>query len=63
MILSEEDVQYIKEKFDKELKGEVTILFFSSSNCELCEQDRELMNELVSIDNRLKLTEIDLLHF
>ncbi len=60
MILNEDDVQYIKNKFTRELVDPVTILFFSSKQCELCNQDKELMNELVSIDDRLKLTEINI---
>ncbi|MCW1311670.1 MAG: thioredoxin family protein [Candidatus Rehaiarchaeum fermentans] len=58
-MLTEEDISYLKERF-KEMDKEVTITLFVSDNCDLCKEDIELLKELSSIDERIKLDIVDI---
>ncbi|MCW1293778.1 MAG: thioredoxin family protein, partial [Candidatus Rehaiarchaeum fermentans] len=52
-------ISYLKERF-KEMDKEVTITLFVSDNCDLCKEDIELLKELSSIDERIKLDIVDI---
>lgn len=58
-MLTEEDISYLKERF-REMDKEVTITLFVSDNCDLCKEDIELLKELSSIDERIKLDIVDI---
>lgn len=61
-ILKESDIAVLKETFSKELQGEVSIFYFGDSkeDCEYCEQNLQLLNEICAIDERLKLKVYDM---
>ncbi|MCL5093320.1 MAG: thioredoxin family protein [Candidatus Marsarchaeota archaeon] len=61
--LKNDDIKAIKEMFQKDLKGDVNLMFFYDDKkeaCEYCAETRELLKELASTDNRIKLVEYDI---
>jgi glutaredoxin-like protein len=65
-MISDKDRQTIREHFDERLKGDVDIVMFTERQspiiipgkepCETCEPTRELLEEVASLSDRLKLT-------
>jgi glutaredoxin-like protein len=59
-VLNEQIVRQIHSAFE-ELQEPVQILFFGSKkNCEYCEETRRLLEEVTSLDEKLKLAAYDL---
>ena len=59
-ILKERDKQAVKSKFDKELENDVKLIVFTQEfECEYCAVTRELMEELVSLNEKIKLEVYD----
>ena len=62
-LLSESDVKYLKDLFEKELEDDVNIVVFKSdekSKCEYCDITLEVLEELSDIDPRIKLHVLDI---
>ncbi len=63
MKLKEEDIKSITEMFDKELEGDVNLMFFYDTNkevCPYCNDTMELLEQLTSLNSKLKLTKYDI---
>ncbi len=61
-LLSEEDRKYLVDLFEKELKGEVKILFFGSKKkeeCEYCELTEQILQELAETSNKITIENHD----
>lgn len=60
-IISDEDREYLKNEFNKNISKEVEILHFmdTEDSSEYNEQTKELLNELIELNENLELTEID----
>ena len=59
-LLNEQTVSQIKEAFGQ-MKESVQILFFGSTeNCDYCADARQLLEEVVAIDDRLDMSVYDL---
>lgn len=55
-LLSDEDKEYLKERFDQELEDEVNLLvFYKSENCKYCKETVEIAREIASLNNKIKL--------
>ncbi|ASI14084.1 thiol-disulfide isomerase or thioredoxin [Candidatus Mancarchaeum acidiphilum] len=57
--LKDDDKKAITEKFSKELKGDVNIMYFYDSDkkvCPYCSEMTELLEDLVGLSPKLKLT-------
>lgn len=54
-LISEEDKNYIRELFASKLINPVTIMVFGSEklSCEYCKDTVELINEVVSLSDKL----------
>ena len=62
-LLSPQDVQYLKDLFEKELEGKVKVLVFKSddkSRCEYCDITVEVLQEVADIDDRIELEVYDI---
>lgn len=60
-ILDEKTKNKVKEIFSKELKEEVKLhLFTSETNCDYCNETKQLLEELSQLDGRIKLEVLDL---
>jgi len=65
-MISDKDRQTIREHFDERLKGDVDLIMFTErqspiiipgkETCETCEPTRELLEEVASLSDKLKLT-------
>ncbi len=69
-LLNEKDRGFLKDKFDAELTGEVTITFFTQHEsgltvpgleCPGCRDTHELLEEVASISPKLRLETLDFL--
>ncbi len=61
-LLSEEDRKYLVDLFEKELKGEVKILFFGSKKkeeCEYCNLTEQILQELAETSNKITIESHD----
>jgi glutaredoxin-like protein len=61
-LLSEEDRKYLVDLFEKELKGEVKILFFGSKKkeeCEYCDLTEQILQELAETSNKITIESHD----
>ncbi len=61
-LLSEEDRKYLVDLFEKELKGEVKILFFGSKKkeeCEYCNLTEQILQELAETSNKITVESHD----
>ncbi|ACL70562.1 protein disulfide oxidoreductase [Halothermothrix orenii] len=55
--IGSEDKERIKELFSENLEGDVNIHFFTDGDaCEYCEDTREILDEISSLDDRINLT-------
>ncbi|MEM3227773.1 MAG: thioredoxin family protein [Candidatus Micrarchaeaceae archaeon] len=60
-IIEGENLKFVTELFQKELRGEVNLIFFKSEeDCETCKDIQQLLGELAAVDSRLKLTVYDI---
>ena len=62
-LLSEQDVQYLRDLFGEEMEDDVRILIFKSddkSRCEYCDITVSVLNEVAEIDDRIKLEVYDI---
>ncbi len=57
-MLKDGDRKAIKDMFQKNLNGEVSITYFTDSkeNCEYCDETLSLLNEVKELDTRIKMT-------
>ena len=64
-LINERDRQKIKERFDKELSQEVTIVFFTQKElplvipgreCPYCKETRQLLEEVSSLSGKIRLS-------
>lgn len=58
-IIEGENRKFVEELFAKNLKGDVNLMFFKGENCETCKDAEQLLEELASINNKVKLTKYD----
>lgn len=59
-ILKERDKKIIAERFAKDLKGDVRLIVFTQDfECEYCAENRELMEDIASLSNKVKLEVYD----
>jgi Glutaredoxin-like domain protein len=59
-LFKEKDKAYIREKFNKELKGEVRIINFTQEfECEQCWLTREILEILTTLSDKIKLNVFD----
>jgi len=63
-LISDKDRHLIKSRFDKDLVGEVRLIYFTQSEsplparsqeCATCRETRELLEELASLSDKIKL--------
>lgn len=55
-LISDEDKEYLRERFDLELEAEVNLLvFYKSEDCEHCKETVEIAREVASLNNKIKL--------
>jgi glutaredoxin-like protein len=59
MQITIQDLNYLKQRL-KEVKDEVKILFFKSSNCNFCKETREILNFLSNLSPLIKIEEYDI---
>ncbi|MGC8651981.1 MAG: protein disulfide oxidoreductase [Candidatus Micrarchaeia archaeon] len=61
-LMKEEDKKYVKDLFEKNLENEVNMLLFvdSKERCMYCGETKELMEELASMNPKLKLKVYDI---
>ncbi|MCL4373947.1 MAG: thioredoxin family protein [Candidatus Marsarchaeota archaeon] len=61
-LMKEEDKKYVKDLFEKNLANEVNMLLFvdSKEKCMYCNETKELMEELASMNPKLKLKVYDI---
>ncbi|MCP8308523.1 MAG: thioredoxin family protein [archaeon] len=59
-LISNHIKEHLKEIFEKELKDEVRLVFFTQDiECEFCEEARELLQELESLSKKIKVEMYD----
>jgi len=59
-LIPEEQRQRLKEEFERSLKDDVKILVFAQENeCPFCKQTRELVEEVASVSNKIKVEVYD----
>jgi glutaredoxin-like protein len=60
-LLNDDVTRQVREVFSNQLKQPVEVLFFgSSSNCELCDDTRQLVEEVTALSDKLTLGLYDL---
>ena len=60
-LLNDDITRQVGEVFTKQLKQPVEILFFASkTNCELCDDTRQLLEEVTALSDKLSLSVYDL---
>lgn len=52
-LLAEKDRRYLVDVFGKELKNEVKLLFFHGDNCEYCDLESQLLDELRELSDKI----------
>jgi len=59
-LIPEEHKQHLKEEFERSLKDDVRIVIFTQEvECPFCKQARELVEEVASISNKIKVEVYD----
>ncbi|GAV21975.1 thioredoxin family protein [Carboxydothermus pertinax] len=58
--LQDKDVQFLKDKFAKEMVNDVTVRFFTKSpvlanDCQYCDHTKQLLEELAATSEKIKL--------
>ncbi|MGC8676042.1 MAG: protein disulfide oxidoreductase [Candidatus Micrarchaeia archaeon] len=61
-IIGEKDVAYLRDLFSKKLKNDVNLVLFTSNDgdCQLCDKNLELMNEIAKLSDKIKLKTYDI---
>ncbi len=61
-IIGDKDAAYLRDLFSKKMKGEVNLILFTSDSgeCQLCDKTLELMKEVASLSDKIKLTVYDI---
>ena len=55
-LISEEDKKFIKEKFEKEMEGNVRIIYFTEHfKCQFCKETREILETLKELTDKIEL--------
>ncbi len=52
-LLQEKDRKYLKDLFSKELKNNVKLIFFHAEDCEYCELEGQLLDEVRELSERI----------
>lgn len=61
-LISDHVKEHLKEIFEKDLKDEVRLIFFTQElECEFCEEVREFLQELASLSKKIKVEIYDFL--
>jgi len=56
VILKDKDREFVRSKFEKELEGEVRIIYFTQDfECEYCAETEELLREVASLSNKIRM--------
>ncbi len=58
-IIDGETKKFVEDLFQKNLSGDVNLIFFSDDNCETCKDVEQLLGELSAINSKIKLTRYD----
>lgn len=54
--IKEEDRKYIKDRFDKEMKDKVKIIYFTQDfECQFCRETRQILEELKSLSDKIEI--------
>ncbi|MCL5101854.1 MAG: thioredoxin family protein [Candidatus Marsarchaeota archaeon] len=61
-MLNDGDRKVLKETLEKDMQGDVSIIYFTDSRerCEYCDVNMEILKELSALDSRIKLTVYDI---
>jgi|YelNatPaOPRAMG01_1025707.scaffolds.fasta_scaffold25872_3 glutaredoxin-like protein len=60
VILKDKDREFVRSKFEKELEGEVRIIYFTQDfECEYCAETGELLKEVASLSNKIRMETYD----
>lgn len=60
-ILKEKDKEFLRRKFERELKGEVRVILFTSEDgCEFCGPAREIVEEVAGLSEKISAEFYDL---
>lgn len=55
-MISTEDREYIKKRFEKELAGNVKIIYFTQDfECQFCKETRQLLEEIKELSDKIEL--------
>jgi len=55
-MISTEDREYIKKRFEKELAGNVKIIYFTQDfECQFCKETRQLLGEIKELSDKIEL--------
>jgi len=57
-ILTEKDKKIVSELLKKNMKGEVTVLFFKGKDCDYCEETQEILMELSGLSAEMLKVEV-----
>jgi len=52
-LLAEKDVKYLEELFGKELENKVKLIFFHEDDCEYCELEGQLLDEVQALSDKI----------
>ncbi|ODN30566.1 protein disulfide oxidoreductase [Fervidobacterium thailandense] len=52
-LLAEKDRRYLQDLFSKELQNEVKLLFFYDENCEYCDLESQLLDEVKELSDKI----------
>ncbi len=54
--ISDEDKKYIQDRFEKELEGEVKIIYFTQDfECQFCKETRQILEEIAALSDKIQL--------
>jgi len=60
VVLKDKDREFVKSKFEKELQGEVRIIYFTQDfECEYCVETGQLLKEVASLSGKLRMEVYD----
>lgn len=55
-MISAEDREYIKKRFEKELAGNVKIIYFTQDfECQFCKETRQILEEITALSDKIRL--------
>ncbi len=54
--ISDEDKKYIRDRFEKEMEGEVKIIYFTQDfECQFCKETRQILEEITALSDKIRL--------